>query len=238
MGRSGVELLEALEVDWRLLASSRAARNALTRWRRLPGLRRLRSLDEVLEQTRKGADPARANDVLGALVACAPVDRVAARVVLQALLPGLTNVGKRMRVLGDEERTAELVALAFERIRTYPLERRPRAIAANVVLDVLHALWSQQRAARRSIEQAADPGRFEALADEPADAPDPDPRELIASARAAGRVHDTQLALVEEAVVNRVPARVAAKTAGVDYEAMKRRRSRARRQLALACAGT
>ncbi|MGH8982556.1 MAG: hypothetical protein ACRDY6_01615, partial [Acidimicrobiia bacterium] len=58
-----------------------------------------------------------------------------------------------------------------------------------------------------------------------------------AAALDTARLRVADVALVEEALVRQVPARVAARTAGVGYEAMKRRRSRVRRQLALACAG-
>lgn len=80
---------------------------------------------------------ARDDAVLGALLQeCRSGDDLAGRVVLQALLPGMVRMAGR-------DRSADLsdyVGQLWCRIRTYPLERRPRRIANNLELDTLKAV--------------------------------------------------------------------------------------------------
>ncbi|MDZ7734465.1 MAG: hypothetical protein U5R31_16580 [Acidimicrobiia bacterium] len=64
----------------------------------------------------------------------APGDDLAARTLLQMLLPGLVRL-KATVGRADPDATHEFVALAWERIRTYPTTRQG-SVAANVVLDV------------------------------------------------------------------------------------------------------
>ncbi len=62
------------------------------------------------------------------------------RVVLEAIRPGLLKLAGRM--IGDaadhEELWAVLSARCWEGIRSYPVERRPRWVAANLLLDTLN----------------------------------------------------------------------------------------------------
>ena len=69
----------------------------------------------------------------------ARADPLAARLVLQALLPGLKALAGRLLLEADErdEVWSALLAHCWERIRSYPLERRPARIAANTLLDTL-----------------------------------------------------------------------------------------------------
>lgn len=61
---------------------------------------------------------------------------LAARVLLQLLLPGTRNLARRWWALGDyDERSAAAVAAVYQRIRTYPLVRLPGKVAANVLMD-------------------------------------------------------------------------------------------------------
>jgi hypothetical protein len=64
----------------------------------------------------------------------APTDELAARTLLQMLLPGLVRL-KATVGRTDPDATHEFVTLAWERIRTYPTSRQG-SVAANVVLDV------------------------------------------------------------------------------------------------------
>ena len=67
------------------------------------------------------------------------MDPLAARLVLQALLPGLKAVAGRLLFDADERDAvwSALLVHCWERIRRYPLERRPTRIAANTLLDTL-----------------------------------------------------------------------------------------------------
>jgi len=90
----------------------------------------------------RGAGPEAADRVLLALVTRAVAgDELAARVLLQLLLPGTRNLARRWWALGDpDERAAAAVSAVYGRIRTYPIERRPGRVAANVLMDAAREL--------------------------------------------------------------------------------------------------
>jgi len=71
------------------------------------------------------------------------------RIVLQALMPGLCNVIRRLyTTVAPGERddvAAETVSLAGLRIASFPIERRRRAIASNVLRDVERDFHTQRR---------------------------------------------------------------------------------------------
>jgi hypothetical protein len=94
-----------------------------------PALRGMADLDALLERRR---DDQAAPAILRALAVLAPGDALAARTVLQALLPGLVRLAG---MVGYDEPAAIEVSLAWERIRTYPARRRG-SVAANVLFDV------------------------------------------------------------------------------------------------------
>ncbi|HMG45042.1 MAG TPA: hypothetical protein VK611_27165 [Acidimicrobiales bacterium] len=123
-----------LDRDWRRLAGSRAAARQLADVRRVAGS--AQTLADVEQYVRR-AGPAEADRVLLALVARAVEgDGLAARVLLQLLLPGTRNLARRWWALGDhDERAAAAVAAVYQRIRRYPLARRPGRVAANVLMD-------------------------------------------------------------------------------------------------------
>jgi hypothetical protein len=89
------------------------------------------------------AGPADADNILLALVTRVVDhdDALAARVLLQLLIPGTRNMARRWWALGDpDERAAAAVTAVYTRIRTYPLARRPGRIAANILLDAQREL--------------------------------------------------------------------------------------------------
>lgn len=126
------QILRQLDREWSELATSPRARRALIRWanthRDLAGNH---DLDDVLTSRR---DPARSSTVLKALATLAPDDDIAARTLLQAMVPGLARLSA---VAGNDDPAAidEMISLAWERIRTYPAERMG-SVAANILLDV------------------------------------------------------------------------------------------------------
>lgn len=94
------------------------------------------------------ADPEQADTVLASLARRSHAGSdIAARALLQLLLPGTCRLAARWWALGDtEERAAAAIAAVYDRIRRYPIDRRPTRIAANVLLDANQDL---ARAARR-----------------------------------------------------------------------------------------
>ncbi len=133
--------LTALDREWTALDRSPASTAALRRWATTqPALAGLDSLGAVLAaRTHPKAAPA----ILSCLAQLAGEDALAARTLLQALLPGLVRMATTS---ADDDPAAldELVSLAWERIRSYPT-RRPGSVAANVLLDV-HKRYREHRA--------------------------------------------------------------------------------------------
>jgi len=143
--------------DWDRLATSGEAALALIRWRSDPRLN-APDLDTLLAVAGAGssADVADADEVLGRLVRRAPGDPVAARAVLQRVLPGLVAAARRR---AGAEKTAigalldDLVATAWTVIVTYPVDRRPAKFAANIVRDSEYLTFVRARRLRHVVEE-------------------------------------------------------------------------------------
>ncbi|MBI5090264.1 MAG: hypothetical protein HZB15_15770, partial [Actinobacteria bacterium] len=167
-------ILVRLQRDWDRLARSRGAVQRAGRWNLL-GLdhaRTLTSLDDVLAQTGYGAMLTPANDAaLADLVRLAATDQLAARVVLQRLLPGISSLARRRTHAGQSRHEVldEVVASAWTVIRTYPIDRRSSYVAAGLLRDIDYQTF--RRATRRLATFVPHPQHtFDLQA-----APEPDP---------------------------------------------------------------
>jgi len=219
----GLQLFDALDRDWAVLVASAAARTGVARWRSDPTLGAFPDLASVVGTLRDGASPEQANQVLRALIARAATDDLAARTVLQALIPGLVNLSKRLgRGWLDEDLQAQVLTEAFERIRRYPLARRPRAIAANVIRDVLGRIHRAR---------SEDPDRMEAGPVERQPDPSVEVCELVEEALEAGRLRRCDAELLLSVAIGNDTLRRRAAREGLTYAAMHERWRRARNRL-------
>src|SRR5215207_9022832 len=137
-------VFDQLDRDWARVADDRAVA------RRLPGACAAAGGAATLAEVERFVRSASAvdDDEL-------PGDRLAARALLQLLLPGVRRLARTWWALGDpDERAAAAVAAVYDRIRHYPLDRRPRRIAANVLMD---AAGDLRRAARKARASQAGP---------------------------------------------------------------------------------
>lgn len=220
-------ILEELDREWSELATSPRARRALIRWTNTHcALVGLRDLTDVLAARR---DPERAPAVLSALAALAPTDEVAARTLLQALVPGLVCLS---RSSGNDDPGAieEMVSLAWERIRTYPTSRHG-SVAANVLLDVRK--WYRKH---RLIE--APTGSLQITGEPVDDASSPEEEVLgrllieeLVGAERAGVVTAPVLRLILRTRVGGEPLTAVAAEQRVDPQLLCQRRWRAERRL-------
>ena len=140
------DMFRLLEAEWTMhLAQDAAARLRLGDVLEAAGARTLGELEAAV----RAATPAEADLVLLALVRRAVAgDDLAARVLLQLLLPGARSLARRWWALGDQhERAAATVLAVYHRIRTYPVERRPGRVAANILLDAATELRRRARPA-------------------------------------------------------------------------------------------
>lgn len=144
----GLRLASRLEGEWAGLAGSPLMRRAVAGWSaQAPALfGAVVDGEQLRAVVHDRSDPARADAVLGVLVREAAVDGgddpLAARVVLQLLLPGLVCLQRRLAwmvvdglVEDVEELDAATSAALAGLIRRYPWRRRPTKVAANLLLD-------------------------------------------------------------------------------------------------------
>lgn len=147
-------------------------------------------LDEVLARAGFGrpTTDSEGDKILWHLADLAHTDELAARIVLHRILPALMAIARRrgrIHPKGPYAAMEELLTTAWIVIRTYPSDRRPRKVAANLVRDCeYHAFVRQQRLRRPDELPTLDMGVIaqpEATCD-PAD----ELAELLSEARDAG----------------------------------------------------
>ncbi len=128
-----VKTTEALDQEWdREYAHAPAGRDALERWsEQEPALEGMVDLECVLNARRQAG---RSHEILRALGRLASSDPIAARTLFQAMLPGLVEMALR-RFSDHPGALEEIMAVAWERIASYPADR-PGTVAGNVLLDV------------------------------------------------------------------------------------------------------
>jgi hypothetical protein len=222
--------LARLECEWNALRGPRLEALFRTWARRRPALAQTPTPTRLLSFLR---EPGRNEDkdaLLRALLAEARREPLAARLVLEALLPGLKAQARRLLVQSVEREVVWtlLLASAWERIVTYPLERRPNRIAANIVLDTLRATLAGLREERRWRSELP-PEPLPERAAETADASDVD--ELLAFAVAAHAITTTEAELISATRIDGESLAALASASGTAYNTMKLRRQRAERRL-------
>jgi hypothetical protein len=225
------QLVRALDQDWNELSRTFAARAALTRWSQDPVLGLYSDLPAIIAALRDtNRDGEASNDILAALAVRARHDDLAARTLLQALLPGLINIAKRIgRGSVDDELEAEVLTEAIDRIRNYPIERRPHAVAANVTLDVLGTITRRRQRSDETpfeLDVETDVGR------------DPSEHvcELVHDALDRGKLRPVDAHLLLSIAVGHDTISQRAEREGLTYNAMCERWRRARNRLRTAVA--
>jgi DNA-directed RNA polymerase specialized sigma24 family protein len=171
--------------------------------------------------------------VLCALLRWARLEPIGARVVLEAIRPGLLNLSARiMRDARErEELWSAMFAAVWEGIRRYPVERRPRRVAANLLLDTLHLTLDQlgRESAWRNValgsldsDRRPAPEKF-----------DGDVDGLLGDAVRACAISPDEAEVILSSRIDGVDLADLARSAGVSYNTMKLRRQRAERRLLL-----
>lgn len=233
--QTGTGVAGRLNDEWdRLCTDGRSA--AVARWAAAhPALSGCRELSDVEAAVTAGA----ADAVLLALLRLAhDGDELAGRTVLQLML------GKAIRIAGghagrDSRECLEHAAVAalWTVIATYPTDRRPTKVAANIAMDTLGAV-SRELAHRRS-ETPTEPDALASVlgSDSSAPATDVDLTELLAWAVDAGAISAADAGLLID-IYAPAPGldggAAAAERAGISWAAARQRASRAVRKIALA----
>ena len=231
-------VFDLLDHEWRRLGEDRRAARRLHHVCTLAG--KAQTLGD-LERHVRSAPPEDADAILLALVrrVVEHDDALASRVLLQLLLPGTRNLARRWWALGDhDERAAAAVGAVYNRIRTYPLARRPGRVAANILLDAAREL-------RRAV-----PRVVATVSDDPTVHAERGPPAAHAHAHAAVELADVLRDAVDDGVIELRDARLIASSriAGrriadiathdpLGTRALWDRRQRAEQRLAAAYAG-
>ena len=203
---SNRSLLTRLQSEWQLLRERPTVLRRAQGWSLgVP----FDNLDQLLAATDYWPSPAaraaaaantrstNANEVVTRLLAAARSDEVAARVVLQRLLPGLISRSRcwgPRRVGGSTEAFDELVSVAWTVIREFQFERRPRHLIANLLRDSEYGAF--RRVSRRLlVHEFTEPHSLDSSVEYRAEIePMLELADLIAEARShALSEHDVQL---------------------------------------------
>ena len=185
-----------LDRDWTLLIRRQSTADKLAE---ACALADVRSADRLVPAMRR-AGPEAADAVMAHLAQQAhDGSDIAARALLQLLLPGTCRLAARWWVLGSsEERAAAAVAAVYARIRRYPVDRRPRKIAANILLDANQDLarLARRAVADRQTTAPLEPRLLRARLEQPQPTAGEELRDVIDEAVAAGRVPPDWAALI------------------------------------------
>lgn len=238
-------LLARLDSEWQHLAEAPATATALRRWARLePDLAGCADLHQLRAAVHQRADPGGADRLLAALVRLAAVDghddRLAARTVLQLLVPGAVRLARSIIPYAGDNATA--LGVVFTElaigIRTYPWRRRPRHVAANLLLDCRQRLTRRYQRARRETPigleidpEASDTGAEHAEATVAL-------RELLAWAHRRGIIDEFEARLLVANHVQDIPLTRLAAQLGRSRSRLFATRAAAHRRLRHALNGT
>lgn len=126
------------------------------------------------------------DEVLGRLVVVARRDEVAARVVLQRLLPGLVSRARRWgghREGGSSDAFDELLSAAWTVIREFPVERHPQHLGARMLREAEYRAFGRARR-RRLVHELVEPHELDVPAEPAPGEPMLELLEVIAQAGA------------------------------------------------------
>ena len=159
-------------------------------------------LDEVLRSVAEDPDAS----LGGVIAACQQGHGLAGRVVVQALLPKLVLLSRQY----PYPTVDSLVSALWVRVASFPLDRRPNAVAANLVLDAKKDALAEARATASPIEPVV------AATTPTADA-------VIAAARRLGLATPMTAAIMELVYVKGLPGEEVARLHSISCAAVRRR---------------
>ena len=226
-GRAAV--LRRMDAEWAALQEDGRARDACRRWAvAAPVLTGCARPDEVLARVASAPDA-----VLGHLLAeAAAGERLAARVVLQALLPKVV----RMASVDPAAEVDDYLTSMWCMIAAYPLGRRPTSVAGNLALDTLKAV---RRERHPEVDVVTAPDLVLLVADRRSSAaagsPDrdgPSVARVLARARQHALLDERTRSLLHSVYAEGLSGESAAQRHGLTPGAVRQRCSRAVRVLA------
>lgn len=229
--------VDILESDWQRELAGHALAERLRQWRALePALAPFERPVSLVRYLGPATPAARKDAVLCALLRGAREDSLAARLVLQTLLPGLKRrVG---RVLIDVNEREELWSAVLDRvwvrIRSYPVGRLPHHVAANLTLSAVRDVLREREKEREHARgRAGEPSQ---------DLPDHDLGEtdidaLLKDGAKAGAITAEEAELIATTRLDGEPLGPIAAARGVRLNTLVQARGRAERRLLMHLGG-
>ena len=231
-------VIDLLEKEWAVLATSSVADAAVRRWGSGGAvLGRFGTVDALVAHVEnRSTSPEERDEVFCALGGLAAEDDMAARTLLQLLLPGCKATVARYRWASEtaDELAAEVVADVYDRIRALPARTTHRWIAAAVLgatrKRLLRRAGHQGRQGRHlSLEEGSAAGSTAAedagptAADELA--------EMLGWATAEGHLGPADAELIRLTRLSHVTVAQLCEESGEDPQVVRRRRLRAEHRL-------
>ncbi|WP_129710996.1 hypothetical protein [Haloactinopolyspora alba] len=233
---TGSSLIGQLNAEWARLCADDATADAVRCWARyhraLDGCTGLADVEAAVAGS--------ADDVLLALLGLAhDGDGLAGRTVLQLML------GKAVRIAAshsgrDTRESLEHAAVSalWTTIATYPTDRRPARVAANIAMDTVRAVCGELAHDRVESPQAPEalgrPGEISAVSEHDGGPADQELIELLAWAVAADIVSAADATLIVDVYApapGEAGGAAAATRHGVSWPAARQRASRAIRKI-------
>lgn len=230
-------LFTQLEAEWRELGASAAASEAMGSWARDDAaLHGFTNLEEAVLFVQRSDCRELTADVVACLAARAPSDALAARALLQVVLYGLIRIAADFRsaTYSGEEVASVVVAVAYERIRTYPIDRRPRSVIANVLLDTRQTV--SRSLCRKRVQEVLAADVWPAGADQHEMSAMDELLTLVEEAVRTGRLRIEDARLIVLTRIADVPPADLAVQRGCAPQSLRRRRQRAEAAFAAAVA--
>jgi DNA-directed RNA polymerase specialized sigma24 family protein len=194
-----------------------------------PPLRRFAGEPAALFRFLRSEPSAERDRVFRALLRQARQDELAGLVLLEALLPGLKSL--LARILVDAGESDELLAVllknAWEQIATYPLERRPTRVAANLLFDIRKQTLRELGLTRRVVVEPPTHVR------EPVAAAQADIGAPLRRAVAAGALSEAEAELILQSRIDGRPLAEIAAELSLAYITVYKRRAKAEQKLLL-----
>lgn len=242
-------LFGALIEEWVALNSSRVTARTVQRWAAshpaLAGASRPADIVDAVE-----AAPADRQDaiLLTLLRLTQAGEQLAGRILLQQMLPRLARLRHRIKTPASssadyrlqEDRSHIIVATFWEVVATYPIERRPTRVAANLALDTLGQVY---RIADRNPEiipdEPIEDGQllntcgplYPAAEPQPADDPDDELPAILRWATTTGVLTPAAAQLLNDIYALGEPPLEYSRRTGLSHASIKQQCVRAKRRL-------
>ena len=231
-------VIELLDREWAVLVGSPEASAALSRWGEIEAsLEVFKTMAELVAFVEcRSVDAVARDEVLGWLGTQAATDEMAARTLLQLLLPGAKALVARYRSSADcvEELTASVIADLYDRIRILPAGTRRSFLAPAVLGDVAKRLRRRTERGRRFAEVRLDDVDADGAASYELERGGHELEEILQWAASRGHLSWADAELIRLTRVAEVSVTRLSAISGEHPQTIRRRRLRAEQALAAA----